>query len=389
MAVTNTARRAIADIAITVALFGALVLPVTGPALGLDASRSPNERRAKAPPPSRPRSLQAAWGFPGQFDSYFRDHFGFRSWLIRLHSRASLAMETRPTDTVPVVIGRDRWLYYSGDDALRYVEGRNRFSDEALRNWVTCLQDRSRWLAKRGARYLVVIAPGKSSVYPEHLPAWIPLTTEGNRLDQLVKAVKGVPDVELLDLRSTLREAKRGAQVYDTTDTHWNALGAHAAYVAIIDRLARWFPGEAPVPLSRFDLSWRRGSGDLSEMLGLGESMQETIPILVRRSPNSFQNVDGRAFASLSRFPPIVTENRKARIERAVVFRDSFSIALMPFLPEHFGRSVFLRTTEFEAGVVETERPVLVIQEYAERFLSVLSPVNQPAILQELHRGTR
>jgi alginate O-acetyltransferase complex protein AlgJ len=389
MAVTNTAPRAMADLAITVGLLAALVLPAAGPVLGLDPARALNERRAKAPRPSWPRSPRAAWGFPAPFDSYFRDHFGFRSWLIRLHNRASLAMETRPTATVPVVIGRDRWLYYSGNDALRYMQGRNRFSDEALRNWVTCLQERSRWLAKRDARYLVVIAPGKQSIYPEHLPTWIRPATEGTRLDQLVKAVEGVPDIDLLDLRGALREAKRGAQVYYATDSHWNDLGAHAAYVAIIQRLARWFPTETAAPISQFELEWKRGSLDLSEMLGVEDSLAERFPVLVRRRPTSFKTVDAPAFAAPSRFPPIVTESRSARIERAVVFRDSFTTGLMPFLPEHFGRCAFLWTTAFDAGVVETERPVVVIQEYAEVFLSELNPVNPPEVSKEIPREKR
>jgi alginate O-acetyltransferase complex protein AlgJ len=386
---TRAARtRAVADVAITASLLTALALPAVGPLLGLGAGVAPNERRAKAPMPSLPRSREALWIFRKQFDAFVRDHFGFRSGLLRFYGRTYLAMGIRPSDAVKIVVGRDRWLYYSGDDQLTYVEGRNRFSDAALGVWARCLEERGRWLEKRGIRYLVVIAPGKPTVYPEHLPDWVRPSTSGTRLDQFVKAAKGLPNVEVLDLRGTLLEARRLARVYDATDTHWNDLGAYAAYVALIEHLARWFPNERPAPMSAFELDWRRSpGGDLAEMLGLDDRMTESVPFLVRRSASVVRNVDASAYASASRGPAIVTENARGGIRRAVIFRDSFADRLMPFLSEHFGRSVFLWTDEFPAGVVDREHPDVVIEEFAERLLSTIRPANLPPITDE--RPTR
>ena len=165
--------RTVADSAVTVSLLAALVLPAVGLLLGLSMGVGPNERRAKAPVPSMPRSLEEARHFPEQFDAFVRDHFGLRGWLLRFYGRAYVAMKIRPTDAVQVAVGRDRWLYYTGDQQLNYVEGRNRFSANELRLWTMCLEERGRWLEQRGIRYLVVIAPGKPTVYPEHLPTWV------------------------------------------------------------------------------------------------------------------------------------------------------------------------------------------------------------------------
>jgi len=73
-----------------------------------------------------------------------------------------------------------------------------------------------------------------------------------------------------------------------------------------------------------------------------------------------------------------VTVRPDAPIRRAVVFRDSFSMALVPFLSEEFGRAVYLWIQDFEPSVIEREKPDLVIQEYTERLLSVITPADPP-----------
>jgi hypothetical protein len=55
---------------------------------------------------------------------------------------------------------------------------------------------------------------------------------------------------------------------------------------------------------------------------------------------------------------------------RAVVFRDSFANALIPFLSESFDRVLYVWQPDVHARVVEIEQPDVVIHEIAERFLS-------------------
>jgi len=55
------------------------------------------------------------------------------------------------------------------------------------------------------------------------------------------------------------------------------------------------------------------------------------------------------------------------------MFHDSFGLSLQPFLGESFSRIVFSSgptdwRRNFDAGLVERERPAVVIQEIAERF---------------------
>jgi hypothetical protein len=71
--------------------------------------------------------------------------------------------------------------------------------------------------------------------------------------------------------------------------------------------------------------------------------------------------------------PRVVTEG-PAGAPRAVVFRDSFGSAMIPFLAEHFSRAVYLWQNNFDPQVVIDERPAVVIQEWVGRHLYTQAP---------------
>ncbi len=54
-------------------------------------------------------------------------------------------------------------------------------------------------------------------------------------------------------------------------------------------------------------------------------------------------------------------------LPRAVVYRDSFGSALVPFLAEHFSRALFLWEYDVNPRTIEQERPQVVIHEWASR----------------------
>jgi alginate O-acetyltransferase complex protein AlgJ len=380
--------RAARDLASIGILITALALPGIGLPLGLDTAAPVEEQRKPAERPAFPTSRRAAAEFAARFDAYLDDHFGFRNGLLRLHGQVATSwLKRRPSETVEVMVGRQGWLYYTGVDAIRSLEGRSLFPEAGRRVWERCIRERGRWLAQRGIRYLVVFAPEKGSIYPEYLPDWLHPSTHGTRFDQAMDVLSGVSEAKVLDLRRALLDAKRRSPhpVFLLTDTHWNALGVHAAYAEIVTALGQWFPGVRPAPLSSFMLKWEnRKGGDLARLIGQEHRLSENAPTLIPRVPARARDVDAafhRTAASVSAaHPPIVTERDGADIRSAVVFRDSFATALVPLLSEHFGRAVFLWTYDFDCEAIERERPSVVIQEFAERVLYSLSPENPPQI---------
>ena len=65
----------------------------------------------------------------------------------------------------------------------------------------------------------------------------------------------------------------------------------------------------------------------------------------------------------------IVTEIDDPSLPKAVIFRDSFTSRLVPFLSEHFSRAVYLWQNDFDADIVSREHPDVVIQQIVGRHL--------------------
>jgi hypothetical protein len=88
------------------------------------------------------------------------------------------------------------------------------------------------------------------------------------------------------EIARRVRAAKRRVRIYDATGTHWNDVGAYAAYAAIMGRVGAWFPVEKPLPESAFEFAWKMWpGGDLAALLGLERQMPEVVPFAKPRSP--------------------------------------------------------------------------------------------------------
>src|SRR5262249_28073941 len=123
-----------------------------------------------------------------------------------------------------VVLGRDGWLFYSGEGAGAepFSGPTGSFTQQELIGYQRLLEQRRDWLAQRGVGYLFVVAPNKQSIYPEYLPPGCNLGPSQHRLDQFLAHMQQHSTVAVVDLRPALREAKRLAPTYFKTDTHWN-----------------------------------------------------------------------------------------------------------------------------------------------------------------------
>jgi hypothetical protein len=268
--------------------------------------------------------------WPDEAEAFLRDRFGFRKTLIRWHS-LMLYTVFRASSSPKVVLGRDDWLYYNGDVQdgrpiadYRGTEPLSPAQVEWLR-WM--VQDQHEWLQDRGIRYLFAIVPSKEQIHPERLPPAITRVGAKTPREQVLDhlAGRGLP---VLDLAPVLLDAKAAAPVFYKTDTHWNSLGCLAANQAILDALG--LPREAD---GAFDVRrLEHPGGDLAGMLNLGGFLREIESARVPRAPRR-----GRAHpVSDQDMCDIVGGVDDPALPRAVVYRDSFTEPLIPFLTEHF-----------------------------------------------------
>ena len=118
---------------------------------------------------------------------------------------------------------------------------------------------------------------------------------------------------------------------------------------------------------------------DLAGMLGVtGALAEEDLP-LRPRVPRRARIVEPSQPDSRLMDARLVTEQPDRSRPRAVVFRDSFGSALIPFLSEHFSRAVYLWQYNLDPDVVRTEHAEVVIQEWVGRRLSTL-PAYDPFV---------
>jgi alginate O-acetyltransferase complex protein AlgJ len=318
-----------------------------------------------------PLLAEAGWTwFPTKFESFFNDHLAARERMTAILGRVKMrCLKSSPTPRVWV--GRDEWLFYN-HNADPIYHGRIDFEVPALVDyWARELSARRKHVEALGAKYLVVIAPNKQSVHPEFLLTanWEPGRTT---LDRVLERCLRDPQLSILDLRVPLREAKAEQPVYLRFDSHWNHIGAYAAYASIVARLGEWDRRLQPYPFSYFVPHFdHMEKGDLARLVGLGDRLTDeltAIAISITRSRLTKEQVPRNA-NSLQHVSSFVSVLEGEDLPRAVLLTDSFGEYPAMWLREHFSRLVTVGTYALELGLIDRERPDFVIQLIIERQL--------------------
>jgi len=324
--------------------------------------------------------------FPTAFEHAFADRFGGREALLRGYNRVRVRLFGVPAAS-NVLIGRDGWLYFLGEEGTsfdRYYRGTLPVSDAQLRAVVAEFARRNAFLAANGIAYVVTIAPDKATIYPEHLPHWATQLVTRTPLDRLVDAIRADGSVRFVDLRNSLRAAKARERVYFATDSHWNLLGAAIAYDEIMREVAHALPSAhlQPVPaaLPPYVAGVDVYRGDLARLTGdpaafgepdyapLGKVLAAPQTRCAKRTDVEQNN--GFEWYACDRAP----------LPRAIVYRDSMAIPLIPLLAENFRRSIYVGSRQLDPGFVLREHPDVVIEEMVERTLLAPAAVRMPPV---------
>jgi alginate O-acetyltransferase complex protein AlgJ len=269
--------------------------------------------------------------------------------------------------------GKDGWLFLDtqAEQVTKQHTGELQLSEWELRQWRLVLESRAAWLEKLGIPYLFMVAPDPQSVYPEKLP------------DSVRPAAKR-PVLQLLEhLRATesfaplayplddLLEEKRRRLVYIQTDSHWNFLGAFIAY----KRLIRELGSKVPVR----ELSEQEVVFEEVELVGgLGYKVQpnrSSPHVVVTRMPKAARAVKDNCI--LNDGWMIELENSEAPPSTCLLLGDSYSVNLLLYLGESFGRLVYAHTPQLDFDLVFEYEPDVVISLLGERFI-VTVPYDLP-----------
>jgi alginate O-acetyltransferase complex protein AlgJ len=360
---------------VLVSLFVVVIsLPLAANLAGVDGADPGAENRDLATFPKISRSWSSIARFGDGLSLWFEDHFGFRSTLVRWYGESRLfLLHVSPASTV--VKGRNGWLFYGDDKSIEDYANSEPISAEGIANWRAAVTRASGWLQGRGIAYVFTIAPDKYVIYPEEMPASLARISAMSRTDQVYQALRDA-DVNALDLRPALLDAKARERIYQRTDTHWNDRGALVAYQQIVNAVRARVPATPPPwACADFEPVARDVEAlDLAGMIGLKRVLREEDLALVPKRPRLARVVEPAGAEPTAEEGRLVTEIPASRLPRAVIFRDSFASRLVPFLSEHFSRAVYLWQNDFDANVVMEEKPDVVIQEIVGRHLYSFIP---------------
>lgn len=274
-----------------------------------------------------------------------------------------------------VVIGKDGWMFFNEDGSMDDYQRVLRLDREELERSKRFFVQIQARVQARGGRMLFIIAPDKSTVYPQFMPDEIPVIgDESPRVDQFINYING--ELDVVDLRPTLIDAAKEMQVYSKTDTHWNCLGAYYAYQEILNRLTNSYPELQPRRLDEYKAYLSEPSIlDMPEALKIDHKEREwrLAPLF---SSGKLTRSEGKMF--LGNTPKFVT-NAKQGLPTLLIFHDSNYIACLDFLLEgHFSRVTSFRVhhdDSYDALVSywsEAEKADVVMILTAERFLQYL-----------------
>jgi alginate O-acetyltransferase complex protein AlgJ len=238
------------------------------------------------------------------------------------------------------LVGTDGWFNLTDEYAIADYQNAQPLPAPRLQYTQLALENFQERVEADGGVFLFVIPPNKPTIYPEHVPDTLSRREGPSRLDQLISHLaKNDSPVRVLDLRPTLLEAKQTHQLYFATDSHWNPIGAFFAYQKIIEALQSSFPGLSPHSFSDYKIVTYDPTPMGSRIIGstsLVEAPFVLTPIHTSRA---------RIFSVElpTQFGPIFfsqTDDKSS--PTALVFTDSFFIAIRPFISEHFSRAVYI-----------------------------------------------
>jgi len=312
------------------------------------------------------QAFPLAQTLPSRFDS-----FPLHDKFISAVTEFRLALGDRVFhDTL---VGPNRWLVYATDRGMDKFQNVRPLTEKELGDYEKSLLAFQSLVEANGGQLLLVAAPYKNTVYPENVPAEIQRIGEISRLDQILNRLEGHSSIQVLDLRPALFAAKKDAQIYYATDTHWNDLGGFAAYQAIIEALKPSFPELSPHPISDFKISMQAPKQlDLSYIIGSASLTEERVQLQPLFKPTA--RIDSMVLPSGRQVT--FARNKNTDLPSALFFHDSFLYSVMQFLSENFSRTYYV---DLQAGNdilppawVEQLQPDVVVIVLNEHFLDLL-----------------
>ncbi|MCM1523171.1 MAG: DHHW family protein [Ruminococcus sp.] len=198
-----------------------------------------------------------------QFENWLNDNIGFRDKLIDIRTTIMFKGLNIMT-TEKVQKGKNGFYFYTLNNNIEIAKGTYPLNEDKLKEIANAQQTISDYYRATGREYVLVLTPSKVSIYPEYL--YGNYSVRETPVDIIYDYLKQNTDVIVINTKDKLLENKDKGQLFWKTDTHWTALGAYYAYLAIVEGMNE--AGITDIIPVDVDIVDARHNGDLSAMIG-------------------------------------------------------------------------------------------------------------------------
>jgi len=346
-----------------------LISPIFVKTFNIDISSSVSEKRKLVTKPE----FELTKKYPQKYEQYYNDNFGLRTMFVNWNSKIKLDYFKVSPNPEAVLFGKNGFLFYNKTDIYNSYSNKDIAQEQVLAKALEKQINLRNKLEVKGIKYVVGFLPNKHTIYKEHLPFSMKMQVSGDTTlaDQLVSYFKE-NSFPFVDLRKDLLSAKSKNQLYHKFDTHWNFFGAYVGYTSFCKQTFETLK-LIPYDVNYFNIEYsEKRNGDLTNMIGLKEmeSYYDTIPTFILKDKEiGYINLSNEGFPKRT----IVTFNKNcSNKETALVFRDSYTKWLIPFLSLHYRKVIYIWQYPVNTNLVEKYNPDVVMSLSVERALTHL-----------------
>lgn len=298
---------------------------------------------------TQPQELPWFTKVQNTLNSFTERLFG-RTKLIAFNTElTSLLTGGTYIESTQVLLGKNDWLFYKtemdGHPIWDYM-GINHFTEEELAAMAANLtQMRDYFENERDIDFFITSLPNKEVIYEENMPDTIARVNEVSRSEQVAEYMWANTDLTYVYPKQQLLDAKDKYQIYYSTDTHWNQLGA---FIGMQEVMKAAYGTFADIESVSFRVDSETFAGDLATIAGVTEDYsQDTVYVFEKETADSAQYRDEVCF----------------------VVGDSFSGFLSTIAKGYYKEVHWIYTKDFTMDMVDELQPDVIIWETVERYM--------------------
>lgn len=353
---------------LVIATFGLLLLlPTLSIIFGFTSNDNNLEKREMAKMPK----FESFISFPNEFEKYYNDNFGLRNYMIEFSSKIKINLFNTSPKPELVQFGNEKFLFYNSfeDEIFKSYTRTDLISEDDLNLMYKKLNNRRIDLSNKNIKYLFGFWPNKHTIYPENLPSSMSMQIKDtiSLADQITNYFTK-KRLLFFDVRADLKTSKNNGDLYRKLDSHWNAYGAYRAYEAFCKETYSII-GLTPHNLDEFNISAKVSTeGDLVKMLGVKSifGFNDVLPVYTIKDKSKEYDL---SYGTGNLTGTLITKRKiKENTPKVLIFRDSFSSALIQFLSLHFDEVIYTSST-YDEDLIDLVKPDIVISCRAERYI--------------------